>query len=331
MTHKKFLQLAIGLATSFLFIWLIFKSIPIDSVLKVIRSVKFDWLIVGLICLAAGYACRIRRWQLMLTVDNPNISWGRCAIPFMTSFAANNVLPFRAGDALRAVAFSKWLEVSTGKILATLIFERLIDLFVIFVALIISIMLLGGEEILQLFIKSCIWLIVVTVSFSIIFFFFHGSLKILLKKFLNLFYSETPKLIKTIIIQIQSIFKMLSNLTSHQNIYSLLSWSILAWGFEAYMFYAVALGVSDLIKPVAAFLAMPISTLSTMIPSSPGYIGTFHYFSMLAMESLGNTEVASAAFSFIVHLALYAPITLIGGACFCYWILKKPFRINSHS
>lgn len=64
----------------------------------------------------------------MLAVHNREIAWSRSAVPFMTSIAANNLLPSRTGDALRAVAFSGCLGVPAARVLATVLAERLMDL-----------------------------------------------------------------------------------------------------------------------------------------------------------------------------------------------------------
>lgn len=52
---------------------------------------------------------------------------------FLISFAANNALPFKAGDALRVFTFNGRLEVSAGVVIATLLAERLLDGLVILV------------------------------------------------------------------------------------------------------------------------------------------------------------------------------------------------------
>ena len=107
-------------------------------------------------------------------------------------------------------------------------------------------------------------------------------------------------------------------------VFQLMLWSLLVWGFEACVFYAIAMALPDITVPVAAFLAMPVGTLSTMLPSTPGYIGTFHYFVTQATSAVGNPEIAAVAFAFLVHLALYIPVTLCGAASFVWWILNRP-------
>ena len=65
-----------------------------------------------------------------------------------------------------------------------------------------------------------------------------------------------------------------------------------------------------------------MATLATLIPSTPGYIGTFDYFMTWAMIQLGNAPSPAAAAAFLVHTLLWLPPTIVGGA----YLLSHPIR-----
>ena len=73
----------------------------------------------------------------------------------------------------------------------------------------------------------------------------------------------------------------------------------------------------------AAWLALPVGTLATLLPSTPGYIGTFDYFAIAAAEAGGNSTTASTAFAVLVHAYFYIPATLIGGVCLLIWRFQR--------
>ena len=54
----------------------------------------------ALAALACGYTLRIVRWWMMLRAMDPAVRLGECVRPFLVSIAVNNLLPFRAGDAV---------------------------------------------------------------------------------------------------------------------------------------------------------------------------------------------------------------------------------------
>jgi len=128
MIIKKILRLALGILVAVFFIWIVARHINFDELKIAFADTKTSWIIAGLVAFSVGYACRIERWRLMLNRDNSSLKWNHCAGPLLGSFAANNVLPFRAGDVLRTFAFNGRLGVSSGVVLATLFVERLLDL-----------------------------------------------------------------------------------------------------------------------------------------------------------------------------------------------------------
>lgn len=322
MTRRQSAQLGLGFAISILFLWLILRSIPARDIFAALATVDAGWMALAVAFFAAGYACRIERWRRMLLLHRPGIGWRRCAVPFMASIAANNVLPFRAGDALRAVAFSGWLDVPTARVLATLLAERLMDLLALLLALALALALLGGGAGFGSLLTWSTGLFGLA-TVLVVLLLFPRALEPPMAWLLRAVSRFAPGVARAAGLQIERVFDTLQGLASPRHASTLLVWSLLAWGFEGSMFYAVARALPGIVQPIAAWLAMPVGTLSTMLPSTPGYVGTFHFFAMRAMEELGNPEAASAAFAFLVHFTLYVPVTLIGGICFGYWMLVR--------
>lgn len=62
---------------------------------------------------------------------HPAASMGLCLIPYGSSIAVNNLLPFRAGDVYLIVCFSKQLGSSNGQVLGTVLVERILDILVL--------------------------------------------------------------------------------------------------------------------------------------------------------------------------------------------------------
>ena len=135
MNTNKMLRIALRILLAIFFVWLIASQVKVDELSRAFDGTAAPWVVGGLAAFAGGYACRIERWGLMLIRDNPSLTWRHCAGPLLGSFAANNLLPFRAGDMLRAFAFNGRLGVSAGIVLATLFVERLLDLLMVLVLL----------------------------------------------------------------------------------------------------------------------------------------------------------------------------------------------------
>jgi len=329
MNARKGGGLLLGVAVSGVFLWLVLRALSFQEFLAAVRSADIRWMLAGLGFLGLGYACRIWRWRLMLASCNASLTWGRCSAPFMASVAANNVLPFRAGDVLRATAFSSWLGVPAARVLATLLVERLLDLLSVTAALAVALGLFGagraGAQSLFGWGAGAFALIACAVALVLL---FSRLLEAPVLRVVRALPNRVAGFSERLEVWVRHLFDTLSALSERSRMATMMSWSFLAWASEACVFYAVARALPDMSAPVAAWAAMPAGALSTMLPLTPGYIGTFHYFVMQAAQALGNPEVAAAAFAFLVHLAFFIPTSLWGGVGFLYWMIARQMSDN---
>jgi hypothetical protein len=58
---------------------------------------------------------------------------------------------------------------------------------------------------------------------------------------------------------------------------------------------------------------MSTGTLATLLPSSPGYVGTFDYFAMQGIIAYGAAKEPAAAFTLLAHILMWLPLTVVGG------------------
>ncbi len=268
-------------------------------------------MLVGFIAFGIDYACRIERWRLMLMRDNQTLSWYQCAGPFMSSFAANNVLPFRAGDILRAFAFNRQLGVSSGIVIATLFVERLLDLLMVIVLFGIALLVFSLNASAFSGIGGATLFFIALGILALLF--FPSLFAPLALHMAKLTERIAPALGGKLRHEIDKSLATLRHLAHGYTMFRLVAWSIAAWVAEGGVFWCASLALPLITKHIAAWLALPIGTLATLIPSTPGYVGTFDYFTIRAMSVLGNEIHASTAFALLVHAMLWLPPTVIGG------------------
>lgn len=106
---------------------------------------------------------------------------------------------------------------------------------------------------------------------------------------------------------------MLTALTAAKNLVTLVFLTVVVWTIEGWIFVCSALSVPALAVPEASLVALPMGTLSTLIPSAPGFIGTFEYFIVISMTEMGNSIAAASVYALIVHGVLAFPSLLLGG------------------
>jgi uncharacterized membrane protein YbhN (UPF0104 family) len=101
---------------------------------------------------------------------------------------------------------------------------------------------------------------------------------------------------------------------------SLVIWFIL--GISNY-FILMALGFDHL--PVeASFVVLVVVSLMISIPSSPGYVGVFHWAVQISLRIYGLNDGQALAVAIVLHAAQYIPITLIG----LYYLRKEHLTLS---
>lgn len=315
---KKLLQGAVGLVLTIFFVWLILRRLDLHAVATAIGAARPGFLLAALATFLAGYGCRVARWRIMLAAHNGALRWRDCAGPLFASVAANNVLPFRMGDIIRSFGFCKQLGVSQGVSITTLFVERLLDLLMVLLFLAGALAFFPGGELVKwsglapiLAVAALSLLLIHPALFDYFATLAARLVRRLAPRFGALLTREVHRSVETI-----------THVSSARTMAVLIAWSFLAWACESLVFWLCACALPALDATSGAWLALPVGTLATIIPSAPGFIGTFDFFVAQAMTQSGNTPAAAAAFAVLVHLMLWIPPTVLGGA----YLLSHPVR-----
>jgi glycosyltransferase 2 family protein len=316
---KRGLALGLGVAVAGLFLWLTLRHLDFARLVQAGGQVELGRLALAPLVLSLGYLCRIQRWRAMLRGHNPELGFGRAGVAFVGSIAANNLLPFRAGDVLRCFGFSRWLAVPAGAVLATVLVERLLDLLSLLIALALALWALGllGSAAGVLRFGGVAMGAMAVLALALLL--RPRLLAPLLAGLVGLAGLAGEALRARVGGLCAALMTTLQSLAARQAMPGLLGWSGLVWLCEGATYWAIARAIPGLPHPEAAWLAMPAGTLSTLLPSTPGHIGTFDYFAQAAAVAVGNPLAEATAFVLIAHVALWLPTTLIGGICLLIW------------
>jgi glycosyltransferase 2 family protein len=310
----------IGAAIAAVFVWLIARQIHFAELARAFVQVRIGWVAAALVFFAAGYACRIARWTVMLRESNQELRWLDCAGPLLAGFAVNNVAPLRAGDVLRAFAFNRRLGASSGIVLATLVVERILDLLMVLV-LLGAILALFGVKVGSLAgVGGAVLLGAAFVMLAVLV--FPAVIAKPVRMCAVLFGRLAPRLGDKLLEETDKAFTMLEYLSDRHLLGKLFAWTCAAWLCEGAVFWLCAMSMAAIGVPQAGWLALPAGTLATLIPGTPGYVGTFDYFVVRAMTLLGNQPAAAAAYALLVHAVLWLPPTVAGGL----YLLLHPAR-----
>ena len=95
---------------------------------------------------------------------------------------------------------------------------------------------------------------------------------------------------------------------------ALLGWTVLLWGTYA-LTVQVAFWSLGLELPWSAALTLLVYLgVGLSLPSAPGFIGTFQFFTVKALDLYGIEVSQALTFSVILHAAYFFPVTVAGWA-----------------
>lgn len=307
------LKVGLGLAVSAVCVWFFAAELDFAALAAAFAPLSATTVALAASCLAAGYALRTVRWWWMLRALAPALPLRRCIAPLLAGTAVNNVLPLRAGDALRVLAFRRALQIPPMRVLGTLLIERALDFAVLVGFLHLGLLALPGGAIAERFVAWATWLGAGAVAAL--------ALAVLLAPRLARLLAALPerrifgrRLPAGIGRHGAELAEALGLVRSSGMAAGLLGLSVLAWTCEGGVFALIA---RELYAEGAqgGWFALATGTLATLLPSSPGYIGTFDVFAAAGLRAFGAPEAVAAAFALTVHAILWLPLTAVGLLC----------------
>lgn len=314
-TNGRVMQLAkiiIGIFVAAVFIWLAFSKLNWNDSMKVVAGANYFWVVVGFGMLALDYVLRILRWWLMLRFMVPNLLFGCCVGPFLASIALNNILPFRAGDIVRVVGFCKQLKLMPMQVLGTMIIERLLDLAALLAVFFITLKGIDKGIFPESFVHVCYWLTCAAVLFILFVILMPSLFKRCIIIIVEISKKRSWRFLENAGKWLSQFIGSLTLIHSRFLTVKLLVLSLGIWLFEGAMFAAIAKALLINNTVVGSWFSLSTGTLATLIPSTPGYVGTFDYFTMLGIMAYGVPQEVAAVFALVVHIVLWLPITIFG-------------------
>lgn len=320
---KKFL---FGLAVSALCLYLVFRNIDLIALQKSLSEVRYGYLVVvlGLILLFTYF--RALRWKYLL-IPVKEVRTADLFEITTIGYLANNVLPARIGELVRALILGKTEGISSAASLASIVTERFFDVITL-----LFILAAGSRHLpLPEETKGRAMALIIG-AFGIILLFMllmRYRQDWLLQMGNKLITPVSRKLADRVQRSIQDFGHGLMVLESKKDLLMVAVLSIFIGLSMGGIYYFAALGFGIILTFSKLLLLVSMIFIGITIPSSPGFIGTFHYFCIKGLL-LGGVKNKSLAVSYaiVTHLIQYIPECL--GGLFFLWKRGLSFReINS--
>jgi len=310
---RKRRALLLGALASALFLWLALRGVEdVGASLAALKGIDPRLLLLPLVASIANLAIRPWRWrEIFPPADRP--SFGACFAAVAAGNMANNFLPARGGDALRCLLVRRSAGGGSMAAFATLLVEKAFDGLALLLVLLLAVALLGPPG----------WVGKLAATSAVV---FGGALACMI--WLERRAEAAKSLARSLVARlgrpaagdraaelVGAFARGLAATGSPWRLAWIAALTGAQWATEAAILagFAHALGVELTIAHAA--VAAAIVGLGLMIPSAPGFVGTWEFFSVQALGLFAVSPEKALAIALATHAWSLAATTALGLAC----------------
>lgn len=301
-------QFWVGVVVSLASLVLAFRGVDLGGVTAALGHADYIWLAPSAALLILGLGLRAVRWRILFYPLT-----GLRFVPLLNviniSFLANNILPARAGDVLRAALISTRAPVSASAALATVVVERVLDgLTVVFILIVLLPFFPVPSEVTRvgqiggfILVALIVGLLVLSTQRARAV----GWAEVVLRRLpyvsADLWSDRVGRLIDG-----------LQVLRSPAAMAQAAIWSAAVWLLSGVAYYFVFRAFHLHLSMLAGTFVLAVTTLVLILPATPGYVGVFDYAAVLALAVFGVERNLALSTAVVLHAVTYVTFSVVG-------------------
>jgi uncharacterized protein (TIRG00374 family) len=292
-----------GIVLGCVLLWLATLDVNKSDVETALRQVDTGWLITAVIVYLASVGLRCLRWGVLLRATD-NVKWRHAVEALVTGFAANYVLPGRVGEFFRADYARRVFNMSRFTSLGTIIVERVCDGIVLVCALWVGLAWFSFTH-FGLTETSSIFVVAAVASGL-----FGAALAfILVAQQIDLRRIGVPEGIAT---RWDRLVKGVSSVLDG-NASTVVLCSLGVWALEVLALGSLVHSFGVSLAPPATLILIGLATLSTLVPTAPGYVGTYQFVFAHTFQILGYPPTIGVIAATAAQVFCFGTVTALGG------------------
>lgn len=315
---KRRLYYIVGVVISVGLMIVLFKDIEFVKLADALEGANYYWLLPNIFLVVLTMYVRAYRWMFMIRPIKP-VAFSKLLAATCIGFMANNVLPLRLGEFVRAYSLSyQDRDISKSASMATIFVERmvfdLVALLFIF-GLVISVSTVNIPDEMRAGIYLAIAVALTGLIFVLTLALKPSQSGELLARYLFFLPDRVKEIVKTIVVKFSRGLEFMIDLKMLSNV-SLQT--LLVWLCLGVSNYFVFLAFDFDLSLEASFFLLVVVSVSILVPSSPGFVGVYHAGTVFTLSQYGIGREDALSFALVLHAAQYIPVTLMG-----FYFLKK--------
>lgn len=238
----------------------------------------------------------------------------------MVGYAANNLLPVRLGEVVRAAYAKRRLRIRRAWVFGSIVVERFLDLAAILSCLVIGLIAFCMVE------RSA-----PLPTFELIALNASGVIGVVMLGMFAIRSGNLQRLrISDAVLAVVNDFRSGLGTLNARSGPVVGALSVLIWFFEVaalvWMFSAVNLQLKD----YQAMLVMGTASLSTLVPTAPGNLGIYQLVFVLAMSSVGYSSSIGIVTSIACQVVLFGSVSIAGLAILGARSVRRLMLLSGH-
>ncbi|MBF0495307.1 MAG: flippase-like domain-containing protein [Deltaproteobacteria bacterium] len=308
---KKLMKFLVGPSISLVIIVWILSKTDFSRLSALLLTFHWKYIIVLVGIYLLGFLLRGLRWQIMLRPVKI-VSLGSSTAIIIIGYMANNLLPARLGEIVRALALNRHEGISKTCSLSSIFFERVFDGLALLAIFVLTAAFVPSNPEYQPIIHK------IGLTASAIFLFCLAGIILVriwpsLPENIILRAKFIPARIRERIVPLcRSVLEAMEFLKLDARLVLFLILSLGVWTVEGGMYWAGMYAFGLPTDPLFAYFTLALVNFGILIPSAPGNVGLFHGCVIIAFAVFSINRDVALGYAIVVHALQYIPITLLG-------------------
>jgi uncharacterized protein (TIRG00374 family) len=300
-------RIVLGLLVSAVFLALLLRQVDRAELGDALAAIDARWLVLAFAVELAALWVRALRWRLVLD-RTTRIGTGEAWSLVIIGYAANNVLPVRAGELVRAQLLHDRHGTSRLAALGTIVVERILDGLVLALLLAATIALAGGSALLRgVALAGVAAFVAATCGVALL------ALRPRLAGQLVALLRFAPARVRPAARGwLGAFLGGVATLRGGRAWSAVLATSLVGWLLEAAAYWLVGRGFGLPLEAAHYLAVCAAANLAIAAPSTAGGVGPFEFFAREVAVAFGATAAVSTAYALALHALLLIPVVVLG-------------------
>jgi hypothetical protein len=302
-------QFWVGVAISVVFIALFIRTIHPGDLRHALGEANYWYLAPAMVVFFVAIGVRCMRWSILMRPVHP-MSPARLFPYAIIGYMANNLLPARAGEVVRAYVIGDREGVSKMAALGTIAVERLFDGCVLVSMLLIAGAIVGFDDtkLRVIAIASSFFFLAALAGFYVLTLSEQRARRVthfLLRALPERLEERAEGIADALVSSLRSVH-------SWRSVLFVIVLSAIAWTIEATAYAVVGKGFGLGVGFGQYCLLLAASNLAIIIPTFLGGTGPFEWATRLVLVAAGVSEGLAGAYALVAHALVIVPTTILG-------------------